>query len=86
MRKFAGFNDEIPMAEQIYEYFSRYSAEKYCNIINSMFNMINKPNRGKYNQFIADATPFTCYFNNDKHFIPKEHPWKIKFKMGLFNH
>ena len=45
LRKFAGFNGEIPTAEQVYEYFSRYSAEQYCNIINSMFNMINKPNR-----------------------------------------
>ena len=29
LRKLAGFNDEIPTAEQIYEYFSRYSAEQY---------------------------------------------------------
>ena len=80
LRKFAGFNGEIPTAEQVYEYFSRYSAEQYCNFINSMFNMINKPNRGKYNQFIADATPSACDFNNDKHFIPKEHLEKLNLK------
>ena len=80
LRKFAGFNGEIPTAEQVYEYFSRYSAEQYCNIINSMFNMLNKPNRGKYNQFIADATPSACDFNNDKHFIPKEHLEKLNLK------
>ena len=27
LRKFAGFSDEIPTAEQIYEYLSRYSTE-----------------------------------------------------------
>ena len=80
LRKFAGFNGEIPTAEQVYEYFSRYSTEQYCNIINSMFNMLNKPNRGKYNQFIADATPSACDFNNDKHFIPKEHLEKLNLK------
>ena len=26
LRKFAGFNGEIPTAEQVYEYLSRYSA------------------------------------------------------------
>lgn len=80
LRKFAGFNNEIPTPEQTYEYFSRYSAEQYCNIMNSMFNMVNKPNRGKYNQFIADATPSACDFNNDKHFIPKKHLEKLNLK------
>lgn len=83
LRKFAGFNDEIPTAEQVYEYFSRYSAVQYCNFINSMFNMINKPNRGKYNQFIADATPSACDFNKDKHFIPKEHLEKLNLKWSF---
>ena len=45
-----------------------------------MFNMLNKPNRCKYNQFIADATPSACDFNNDKHFIPKEHLEKLNLK------
>lgn len=28
LRKFAEFSDEIPTAEQIYEYMSRYSAKQ----------------------------------------------------------
>ena len=37
----------------------------------------NKQNRGTFNRFIADATPSACDFNNDKHFIPKEHLEKL---------
>ena len=71
LRKFAGFSKEIPTAEQIYEYMSRYSAEQYCKIVNSTLMRFNKENRGKYNRFIADATPSACDFNNDKHFHTK---------------
>ena len=80
LRKFAGFSKEIPTAEQIYEYMSRYSAEQYCKIVNSTLMRFNKENRGKYNRFIADATPSACDFNNDKHFIPKEHLEKLNLK------
>ena len=30
LRKFCGFSDEIPTAAQIYEYFTKYSANQYC--------------------------------------------------------
>ena len=83
LRKFAGFSKEIPTAEQIYEYLSRYSAEQYCKIVNSTLMRFNKENRGKYNRFIADATPSACDFNNDKHFIPKEHLEKLNLKWGF---
>ena len=83
MRKFAGFSNEIPAAEQIYEYMSRYSAEQYCKIVNSTLMRFNKENRGTYNRFIADATPSACDFNNDKHFIPKEHLEKLNLKWGF---
>ena len=83
LRKFAGFSKEIPTAEQIYEYMSRYSAEQYCKIVNSTLMRFNKENRGKYNRFIADATPSACDFNNDKHFIPKEHLEKLNLKWGF---
>ena len=52
LRKFAGFSKEIPTAEQIYEYMSRYSAEQYCKIVNSTLMRFNKQNRGTYNRFI----------------------------------
>ena len=42
LRKFAGFSDEIPTAEQIYEYMSRYSAEQYCKIVNATLNKIEE--------------------------------------------
>lgn len=80
LRKFAGFTKEIPTAEQIYEYMSRYSAEQYCKIVNATLMRFNKQNRGTYNRFIADATPSACDFNNDKHFIPKEHLKKLNLK------
>ena len=83
LRKFAGFSKEIPTAEQIYEYMSRYSAEQYCKIVNSTLMRFNKENRGTYNRFIADATPSACDFNNDKHFIPKEHLEKLNLKWGF---
>ena len=83
LRKFAGFSNEIPTAEQIYEYMSRYSAEQYCKIVNSTLMRFNKENRGTYNRFIADATPSACDFNNDKHFIPKEHLEKLNLKWGF---
>lgn len=83
LRKFAGFSNEIPTAEQIYEYMSRYSAEQYCKIVNSTLMRFNKQNRGKYNRFISDATPSACDFNNDKHFIPKEHLEKLNLKWGF---
>ena len=83
LRKFAGFSDEIPTAEQVYEYLSRYSAEQYCKIVNATLMRFNKQNRGTYNRFIADATPSACDFNNDKHFIPKEHLEKLNLKWGF---
>ena len=83
LRKFMGFSNEIPTAEQIYEYMSRYSAEQYCKIVNSTLMRFNKQNRGTYNRFIADATPYACNFNNDKHFIPKEHLEKLKLKWSF---
>ena len=83
LRKFAGFSKEIPTAEQIYEYMSRYSAEQYCKIVNSTLMRFNKENRGTYNRFIADSTPSACDFNNDKHFIPKEHLEKLNLKWGF---
>ncbi|WP_458402738.1 hypothetical protein [Methanobrevibacter sp.] len=42
LRKFAGFSKEIPTAEQIYEYMSRYSAKQYCKIVNSTLMRLNK--------------------------------------------
>ena len=83
LRKFAGFSDEIPTAEQIYEYMSRYSAKQYCQIVNTALMRINKQNRRTYNRFIADATPSACDFNNDKHFIPKEHLEKLNLKWSF---
>ena len=83
LRKFAGFSREIPTAEQIYEYLGRYSAEQYCKIVNATLMTFNKENRGTYNRFIADATPSACDFNNDKHFIPKEHLEKLNLKWGF---
>lgn len=83
LRKFAGFSDEIPTAEQIYEYMSRYSAKQYCQIVNTALMRINKQNRRTYNRFIVDATPSACDFNNDKHFIPKEHLEKLNLKWSF---
>ena len=45
LRKFAGFSNEIPTAEQIYEYMSRYSAEQYCKIVNATLMRFNKQNK-----------------------------------------
>ena len=83
LRKFAGFSNEIPTAEQIYEYMSRYSAEQYSKLVNSTLMKYNKQNRRLYYCFIGDATPSACDFNNDKHFIPKEHLEKLNLKWSF---
>ena len=74
LRKFCGFSDEIPTAAQIYEYFTRYSANQYCKIVNSILNNYNKQRRGTIKRYIADATPCDCDFNKDKEFITKRAP------------
>ena len=36
LRKFAGIIG-VPSEFQVYEYFSRYGSDTYCNIVNSIF-------------------------------------------------
>lgn len=80
LRTFAGFSNEVPTASQIYEYFSRYSSEQYCKIMNSALMKYNKQNRGTYNPFIVDGTPVACDFNVDKKYITLDHLNELKLK------
>ena len=83
LRNFFDLKGEVPTAEQVYEYFSRYDSTQYCKIVNSLLIGYHKPKRGTYNTFIVDATPVACEINTAKSYISKEHLEKLKLKWGF---
>ena len=83
MRNFFDLNGEVPTADQVYEYFSRYNSSEYCKIVNSILMSYHKPKRGSYNTFIIDATPVACEINIAKNYISEEHLEKLKLKWGF---
>ncbi len=79
LRKF--FNiDDVPKADQVYEYLGRYNPIQYSKIVNSILISYQKPKRSSYNTFIADATPVACEFNISKEYITYKHLKKLGLK------
>ena len=79
LRKF--FNiDDVPKADQVYEYLGRYNPIQYSKIVNSILISYHKPKRGSYNTFIADATPVACEINISKEYITDKHLKKLGLK------
>ena len=81
-RKICGLNHEIPTADQVYEYLGRYNALQYSKIVNSLLMRYHKPKRGRYNTFIADATPVACDINIAKRYISEEDLEKLGLNWG----
>ena len=81
LRKFAGISD-VPSESQVYEYFSRYEPELYCNIVNSILRKFYIPKKTRKDTYIVDATPVECDINILSKYITKEHLKKLRLKFG----
>ena len=84
LRKFAGIL-EVPTESQVYEYFSRYDPENYCNIVNSILRKFFKPRKTRKDVYITDATPVECDINILRKYITPEHLKKLRLKFGYSN-
>ena len=82
LKKFLGIEKEIPTSAQVFEYMSRYSDVQFCNIVNSILNRLNKPNRRSRKKYIIDSTPVECDINHIKQYISPEKLEKLKLKWG----
>ena len=69
--------------QQFYEYFSRFDANIFNNITNSMCLKINKTNRKPIKTFLVDATPVAVDINTIKKYISKEELAKLNLKWGF---
>jgi len=82
LKKFLNIDGEVPEVSQVYEYISRYSSDKFVNIVNSLLKTCNKHNRSRYKQYIGDSTGVECDINIAKEFISPERLEKLKLEWG----
>lgn len=82
LRKFIGIGGEVPKVSQVYEYISRYSSDKFVNIVNSLLKTCNKNYRKSYKKYIVDSTAVECDINHVKQYISLEKLKKLKLKWG----
>jgi hypothetical protein len=82
LRKFLNIRGEVPEASQFYEYISRYSSEKFVNIVNSLLKTCNKNNKNPYKKYIVDGSPIECDINHIKQYISPEKLKELKLKWG----
>ena len=82
LRKFFNTDDEIPTADQVYEYLAIYNPVQYSKIVNSILISYHKPKRGSHNTFIVDATPVACEINIAKEYTTDKHLKKLGLKWG----
>ena len=73
---------EVPSIQEFYEHISRYNAEQFNNITNSILSQIHKSNKKAIKTFLVDATPVATDINILKEFITKERLEKLKLKWG----
>ena len=73
---------ELPSIQEFYEYISRYNAEQFNNITNSLLSQIHKSNKRPIKTYLVDATPVATDINILKEFITKERLEKLKLKWG----
>ena len=55
---------EVPSIQEFYEYNSRYNAEQFNNITNSILSQIHKSNKRPIKTYLVDATPVATDINN----------------------
>jgi transposase len=72
----------VPKVSQVYEYISRYSSDKFVNIVNSLLKTCNKNYRKSYKKYIVDSTAVECDINHVKQYISLEKLKKLKLKWG----
>jgi hypothetical protein len=47
---------DVPEISQVYEFMSRYSAEKIVKIVNNLLKTCNKSYKNPYKKYIVDGT------------------------------
>jgi len=53
LKKFLNIRGDVPKDSQVYEYISRYSADKFVNIVNSLLKTCNKNYTNPYKKYIV---------------------------------
>ena len=69
--------------QQFYEFFSRFDAEIFNNITNSICAKIYKTNRNPIKTYLVDATPVAVDINTIKKYISKKDLEKLNLKWGF---
>lgn len=82
LKKFLNIDGDVPEASQVYEYLSRYSADKFVNIVNSLLKTCNNNNKNPYKKYIVDGMGVECDINIIKEFISPEKLEKLGLKWG----
>jgi len=82
LKKFLNIRGDVPKDSQVYEYISRYSADKFVNIVNSLLKTCNKNYTNPYKKYIVDGMGVECDINHIKQYISPERLEKLKLKWG----
>ena len=69
--------------QQFYEFFSRFDAEIFNNITNSICAKIYKTNRNPIKTYLVDATPVAVDINTIKKYISNKDLEKLDLKWGF---
>lgn len=83
LKKFLKIEGDVPTADQVFEYMSRYSPLQYNNIFNSVLSVFYNKKRNRRNTYIIDATPVACDINIVKKYVTAERLEKLKLKWGF---
>ena len=81
LRNFAGISF-VPTEYQVSEYFSRFDAINYFEMINAYFRSYFKPHITKCDEYIVDATPVACDINVIKQYVKDKKLEKLGLKWG----
>jgi hypothetical protein len=80
LRKFFEISDEVPDASQISEFLSRFKADTYIKIANSILMQTNPLKRRGKLTFLVDATPIDLDYNTKRKKRSKEYLKKQNLK------
>ncbi|MDP2835553.1 MAG: transposase [Methanobacteriaceae archaeon] len=83
LRKFFKINDEVPEAVQVSEFLSRFEANTYIKIVNSILIRTNPIKRRGKLTFIVDATPVDLDYNTKRKKRSKKHLKKQDLKWSF---
>jgi len=80
LRKFFEISDEVLDASQISEFLSRFKADTYIKIANSILMQTNPLKRRGKLAFLVDATPIDLDYNTKRKYRSKEYLKKQNLK------